>query len=156
MLFPVKNSSEKLFFKACKCDYVQPLLQTPLVTSPCQNRLQSVKCQLLVWFISYLCDLTVYTPSRQFCSADTWTPCIPILTLKPLADTFSLTVLQSNDILSLLTHIKSSHAFKTVFKTHPHPPHYVLVHVCECVCVCVQDYFFIFMYTFCQSCKVQC
>ena len=28
MLFPVKNSAEKLFFKACKCDYVQPLLQT--------------------------------------------------------------------------------------------------------------------------------
>ena len=55
---------------------------------------------------AYLSDLTVYTPSKQLCSEDSWTLHIPHYKTKTLVQcsfSYTVTVLQSNGILSLLT-----------------------------------------------------
>ena len=115
---------------------------------------------------AYYSDLfIVYTPSRHLGSfADTRYFTSPILKPKPLANVLSLTVFQSNGILSLLVSVTFSHPMpsKLVLMIHfykgtqtsgfqlsssfcPHPPSHTplipitfLMHESVCVCACVR------------------
>ena len=94
-----KVQCNETVFKAHKCDHVQPFLQaihTLLVQARTDFKLSTICHNVSDSSPVYLSDLLI--------SADTWIYFIsPRLKQKPLANTLSLTVRQSNGILYLLT-----------------------------------------------------
>ena len=152
------------------------------------NPEQTTNCQLSVT-TSYLTSpisLTFSQAASSFCRHNDGYFVSPMLDFKKLAHAISPTVLQCNSLPSNIHHIQSSHAFKTVLKTHlykqcckwfqiafltclPYLPfltlHYipsVRMHACLCACVWETQHYDYIIYSFwgfnvyCWSCKVWC
>ena len=112
----VENCNNIHFQGTQRWPYAASSESSSLVTSPRQNRLQTVNClsQLLLWHISSLCLRPSHcvTPSRQLhSSADT-----QILRISQNRNLWPTLFFLLLSLPSDIRHIQSSHAIKTVLK----------------------------------------